>query len=50
MVGEDYRSTAFKHVEMINYLTNKVEERKIELEQKSADIIALTAQILEVKS
>jgi hypothetical protein len=43
MVGEDYRSYAFKHVDVIGELKGKLEEKKIELEQKNKTIIELYA-------
>ena len=35
MVGEDYRSSAFKHDETVNDLVIKLQERKEESEQKN---------------
>lgn len=32
MVGEDYRSYAFKHVDVIGELKVKLEEKKLEIE------------------
>ncbi len=38
MVGEDYRSYAFKHVDVIGELKVKLEEKKLEIEQKNKTI------------
>jgi hypothetical protein len=34
MVGEDFRAYAFKHVETIGDLKGKLEEKRVEVEQK----------------
>ena len=47
MVGEDYRAYAFKHAETIGNLTEKLEDKKVELEQKNQAIIKLSASTEE---
>ena len=43
MVGEDYNSYAFKHVETIGNLTGELEEKRVQLEQKNQTINELFA-------
>lgn len=43
MVGEDFRAYAFKHVETIGDLKGKLEEKRVEVEQKRQIISELYA-------
>lgn len=48
MVGEDYRSTAFKNMELIKNLTVTVKAREDELVNRDSTIIGLNIQIQEL--